>query len=311
MKNLPENLEKFLASIGVNTTRLRWKLHDLSRWWEARKSGFKKVEGKKKYKYCRCGKLYLADDKVCDFCGRKLPSYTIYRISRLFAVDKPVMGFVSSSFLFLIVLLYVFQVAFYGAATLMIPSGEALVRFGALSGRLFHNGDYWRIFTMALVHIGVIHILFNAIAISQMLPYFEDEIGPWASVAVLSFTQIFAAAAHLVFYGPMIVTAGASGIGFGLIGFGAAYFHRLRRRAESKFFLQWFVYGLIFGVFFHANNAAHVGGFIGGLPLGYILAGRRPAPFQRRIWKLAGILCLVLWIACLVFLVLKGGKAYK
>jgi len=306
MKNLPEGLEKFLATLGVNTTWLRWRFLDLSRWWERQKSRFKKVEGKKKYKYCRCGKLYLADDKVCDFCGRKLPPYTLYRISRFFAIDKPVMGFVSTSFIFLIIILYVFQVALYGASSLMIPSGEALVRFGALSGRLFQHGDYWRIFSMALVHIGVIHILFNAIAISQMLPYFEDEIGPWASLALLTFTQIFAAAAHLVFYDPMIVTAGASGIGFGLIGFGAAYFHRLRRRAESKFFLQWFVYGMIFGIFFHANNAAHVGGFIAGLPLGFILAGRRPGPLMRKIWKLAGILCLVLWIASLVLLVSRG-----
>ena len=143
-------------------------------------------------------------------------------------------------------------------------------------------------------------------AISQMLPYFEDEIGPWASLVLLSFTQIFAAAAHLVFYDPMVVTAGASGIGFGLIGFGAAYFHRLRRRAESKFFLQWFIYGMIFGIFFHANNAAHVGGFVAGLPLGFVLAGRRPGPLMRKIWKLAGILCLVLWIACLVLLVSRG-----
>ncbi len=256
------------------------------------------------------GKLYLADDKVCDFCGRKLPSYTLYRITRLFAVGRPVMGFVSTSFIFLIIILYVFQLAIFGAPTILVPSQEALMRFGALSGQLFQRGDYWRIFTMALVHIGVLHILFNAMAISQMLPYFEDEIGSWATVVLITVTQIFAAAAHLMYYNPLVPTGGASGIAFGLIGFGVAYFHRQRRRAESKFFIQWFVYGLLFGFFIGANNAAHVGGFVAGLPLGYILAGRRPGTLMRRIWMLAGILCLALWIASLVLLVLKGGKAY-
>ena len=302
MPELPEGLEKFLKSLGVNTSRLKWKLYDLSRWWERFRAKFKPVPGKKRYKHCRCGQLHLAEDKVCVSCGKKLPSYIAYRIKRLLAIEVPSGGIVSPVFLFVIVLLYALQVAKFGFSSLMLPSGEALVRFGALTGNLVREGEYFRILTMALVHIGVIHILFNSMAISQMLPHFEEEIGSWATLIVITATQLAAAGAHLVFYNPLVVTAGASGIGFGLIGFGVAYFRRKRRRAESRFFFQWFIYGMAFSFIFRANHAAHVGGFAAGLVLGYILAVRAPGPVSRKIRKAAGILCLLAWAASIALM---------
>jgi len=297
---LPPKLEKFLASIGVNTVRLKWKLHDLEKWWERRKEQKDLSKGKRRYKNCRCGRLYLAEDKVCEACGRKLPSYTAYRLTRLLAIGTPAAGWISISFLVLIALLYALQVFTFGASSLMIPSRDALVRFGALSGDLFRGTGYFRILTMALVHIGFIHILFNAVAISQMLPRFEDEIGPWATLVLITLTQLVSGIAHLVNYPPQVITGGASGIAFGLIGFGVVYFKRLRRAAESRFFFHWFLYGLAFGFFIRANNAAHIGGFLTGLPLGYILAGRASGIRMRKYWKIPGLICLAAWIAALV-----------
>jgi rhomboid protease GluP len=303
MFELPPKLEKFLQSIGINTNRLKWKLYYLDQWWERQKEKWGGKKEKKKYKNCRCGQLYLADDKVCVVCGRKLPSYTMYRIFRLFALQSPQFSIVTVSFLFLIVLFYGLQAVMYGAKTLMMPSREALVRFGAMSGNLFNQGEYYRIMTMALVHIGILHIFFNTTAMSQILPLFEEEIGPWATLTLITITQITAGVAHLMFYNPIIITAGASGIAFGLIGFGVTYFRRMGRIAASKFFLKWFAYAMVFGLFVCANHAAHLGGFISGLPLGYILGGRRPGRIGRKIWMASGILSLLIWIAAIVWLV--------
>jgi hypothetical protein len=109
-----------------------------------------------------------------------------------------------------------------------------------------------------------------------------------------------AIAAHAMVYDPQTLTAGASGIAFGLIGFGVAYFHRTRNHAQRRFFLQWFAYGLVFGFLMRANHAAHLGGFLTGLPLGYLAAGMRVR--HQGVWRAAGILCLAVWIACLGFL---------
>ena len=85
-------------------------------------------------------------------------------------------------------------------------------------------------------HRGWFHssLLFNLAAISQMMPSFEDEIGPWATLVVLTLTQAGAAAGHVVWYDPAAPTAGASGIAFGLIGFGVAFFQKTQRRFRHR-----------------------------------------------------------------------------
>jgi rhomboid protease GluP len=303
MPELPPKLEQFLKSIGINTNRIKWKLYYLDQWWERQKNKWGGKKEKKKYKHCKCGQLYLADDKVCVVCGRKLPSYTMYRIYRLFALQTPQFSIVTVSFLFLVVLFYGLQAFLYGAKTLMMPSSEALLRFGAMSGDLFNQGEYFRIMTMALVHIGIIHIFFNTMALSQILPLFEDDIGPWATLTLITITQLSAGVAHLLIYPGWIPTAGASGIAFGLIGFGVTYFRRKGRVAESRFFLRWFAYGMVFGILVCANHAAHLGGFISGLPLGYILGGKRPGRISRKIWMVAGMISLLIWLVSIVWLV--------
>ncbi|MBN1902901.1 rhomboid family intramembrane serine protease [Candidatus Sumerlaeota bacterium] len=303
MMDLPPKLEKFLQSIGVNTNRLKWKLYYLDQWWERQKDKWGGKKEKKKYKHCKCGQLCLANDKACVVCGRKLPSYAMYRIYRLFALQTPQFSIVTTLFLFLIVLLYGLQAVLYGAATLMTPTREALLRFGALTGDLFQQGEYFRIMTMALVHIGILHILFNTMAMSQILPLFEDQIGSWSTLTLITITQITAGMAHLMFYNPVIVTAGASGVAFGLIGFGVTYFRRSGNRAASGFFLKWFMYAMVFGFLVCANHAAHLGGFISGLPLGYILGGKTPGRIGRKIWMAAGVTSLVIWIIAIGWLI--------
>jgi len=183
---------------------------------------------------------------------------------------------------------------------LLSPSQEALTVFGAFSTELWQNGEYWRALTMGLMHIGIIHLVFNLMALSQTLGAFESEIGSWPTLVLITLTQAGAVAVHVLVHDPQTLTAGASGIAFGLIGFGVAYFHRSGNPVQRRFFLQWFAYGLVFGFLMRANHAAHIGGFLTGLPLGYLVAGMRIR--HQGIWRAAGILCLAAWMTCLGFL---------
>jgi rhomboid protease GluP len=108
----------------------------------------------------------------------------------------------------------------------MAPKTETLLIFGAYRGDLFQAGAYWQAFTSGLCHIGVIHIAFNFIAISQMLPQFEEDLGPWITLLIGTLTQIGSTIADIFFLPGFITTAGASGVAFGLIGFGIAFYHR-------------------------------------------------------------------------------------
>jgi len=305
MRQLPPALEKILRSLGLNTNRLMWKLHYAEEAWRRRRAATTRKSKARRYKACRrCGELALAEDKVCK-CGRKLPSYLGYRLSRALAFDRPEFALVSSGFLFVILALFAAEVMVDGARALMNPSTAAFLAFGGFNGALFESGQYWRAFSMALGHIGVIHVAFNTIAISQMLPRFEEEIGPWRALILITLTQVGAVAGHLLYYEPHVFSAGASGVAFGLIGFGLAYAHRSGNTALRGFFIHWCVYGLAFGVMIGANNAAHVGGFIVGLPLGYWMAGREPRGALKNLITAAGSLCLAVWIVAIARLVVS------
>ena len=91
-------------------------------------------------------------------------------------------------------------------------------------------------------------------------------------------------------------TAGASGAIFGLIGLMAVYGYRLGGsfgRALMRQMLIWAGIGIMFGFFIGANNVAHVGGFIAGGALGFVLAPDAPTTASSAVrWNGAAIGCI-------------------
>ena len=85
---------------------------------------------------------------------------------------------------------------------------------------------------------------------------------------------------------PMSISIGASGSLFGLIGAAGLYGHR---RGDSfgrmirGTMIQWGLYALFFGILIRADNAAHVGGLVSGVVLGFIM-GDRHGRGSDRLW---------------------------
>jgi len=298
MNELHPALEKLLAALGISTTQIRWRYYRQRDALRAQLASMQQTRAR--HKFCHhCGHLAAVGAITCPQCQKTLLPYWGSKIYRALALSG--MGnVVSMAFIGVITLLFCIHLSLTQFQGLLSPSHEALTVFGAFSTALGQQGDYWRVFTMGLMHIGIIHLVFNLMAISQTLGAFEQEIGSWPTLVLITLTQAGAIAAHAMVYDPQTLTAGASGIAFGLIGFGVAYFHRTRNHAQRRFFLQWFAYGLVFGLLMRANHAAHLGGFLTGLPLGYLAAGMRVR--HQGVWRAAGILCLAVWIVCLGFL---------
>jgi membrane associated rhomboid family serine protease len=224
-----------------------------------------------------------------------------YRISRLLALDRPEATIVSSGFILTIVALFALMVLVVD----LMP--DSAYHRGYLFLRAFRRGAASTGTLVADFFDGALpwwnhSFLFNVMAISQLLPPFEFMIGRWRTLLLITLTQLGAVAAHLAWYDPRTPTVGASGIAFGLIGFGLAYAHRVRNPIIRDRFLHWFIYGVIFGVVVGANNAAHVGGFVTGLPLGYWMAGRQPRGAMKAALRIAGMACLAIWAITLIFL---------
>lgn len=135
-------------------------------------------------------------------------------------------------------------------------------------------GEWWRCLTYAFAHGGIIHLVFNMIVLYQVGPLVEFEIGRSRFLFLYVFATLTATGADFLWHQPNILVVGASGAIFGLIGFAAAWYHRLggfQAHELRNFMLRWAAFSFIFGLIVGADNAAHLGGALGGAAFGFIL----------------------------------------
>ena len=128
-------------------------------------------------------------EKRCRYCGEKQLSPLEYRISQKFLHSR--IGVYPATKLLLIVLVLLFIAMSidivttdgYGLANALLePPSELIYRWGA-----HLRGDFvwWRLITANFIHIGIIHIVFNAYALRYVSPYVERAYG--GSLTLLGF----------------------------------------------------------------------------------------------------------------------------
>lgn len=299
---LPPGLIKFLDSMGVNTARLKWKLYE----WEKRREepkerglpiGLRWI--KYQHKFCpNCDGLVDRRETHCPACGAKVPSMGLYRVFRTIGLVIPQGGAITvMSFVGLIVLFYLLTIIKQGPSAIMSPTYETLYYFGMMFPSIVSEGDWWRLLSFGLLHGGLMHIGFNTIALVQVGPPIEGQLGSRRMLVLATFTQLTSALAVQFWAGGAV---GASGWLFGLLGFGLMFFHRQGRPEIRSFFVQWAIYGFVFGFIFGFNNTAHAGGFVGGAVLGLIadLTPARRHPLYW-VWELLFWPSLLAWGATL------------
>jgi rhomboid protease GluP len=181
-----------------------------------------------------------------------------------------------------------------GEAFLQSPSNGVLDDFGALVPSLVRAGQWWRLVTFNFLHIGLMHLMFNSSALFSIGPQVEGIFGSQKFVFAYVATGVGSGVASLLFLPGG--TAGASGAIFGLIGLMAVYGYRLGGslgRGLMRQMLIWAAFGIMFGFFLGANNVAHVGGFLAGGALGFVLAPDAPSTVGSSArWNTAAIGCV-------------------
>jgi rhomboid protease GluP len=177
-------------------------------------------------------------------------------------------------------------VAGMGARPLLNPDTYLLIHSGAQYWPLvLAEGEWWRCLTYAFTHGGLIHLAFNMVVLYQVGPLIEFEIGRARFLFLYLLTALTGTAAGY-FWHPLTPVVGASGALFGLIGFAAAFHHRMGDPVaieRRNFMLQWAIFAFIFGLLVGADNAGHLGGALGGTVLGFLLPIRGPL-LRRTDW---------------------------
>src|SRR5215813_7575886 len=128
-----------------------------------------------------------------------------------------------------------------------------------LYGPAVAEGEWWRVLTSAVEHIGPLHILANGLSIWSFGPIVERQIGSWRMFTVSLVTALTAAAAALGFLW-LFPSAGASGVICGWLGLALLIFSGRARRV----LLQWTFLIVMISLIPGVSWAAHLGGFVGG-----------------------------------------------
>jgi TPR repeat protein/membrane associated rhomboid family serine protease len=174
------------------------------------------------------------------------------------------------------------------SSNLVQPHVATLLDWGGNWGPLTATGGgWWRLLANAFLHFTVFHLLCNMFALWQAGLLAERLFGNWFFLAVYLGAALASSLTSLNWH-PDVISAGASGAVFGVYGALLGYLVRQRgavpRRiwaSLGKTILAFVAFNLFYGLTqLKVDNAAHVGGLLAGLLLGWVAA--RPLPLPQR-----------------------------
>lgn len=169
------------------------------------------------------------------------------------------------------------------------PVGSEILGFLLLDKAAIAAGEVWRLWTVTLVHSGLLHLGFNMYALWLAGPFVERLYG---RARFLLFYLVFALAGSLASFAfsEARFAVGASGAIFGLFGllFAVQRVHRPVLDRQSRAFLGQLggllAINLVFGfVVPGIDNMAHIGGLVAGMALGSLFAPTR-VQTMRSLW---------------------------
>ncbi len=156
---------------------------------------------------------------------------------------------------------------------------QQLVEWGSNYGRLTLKGEWWRLFTSMFLHGSIWHIGFNMLALWQVGQVTERIFGS-ARFAGLYLLAGLSGSLASVLWNPHVNSVGASGAIFGVIGGLLAFLGRKDSGVPPTVvkelrgsMIPFLLFSLWMGFIYpHTDNAAHIGGLIGGWLAGHLLA---------------------------------------
>ncbi|MCM1990292.1 rhomboid family intramembrane serine protease [Oceanirhabdus seepicola] len=150
---------------------------------------------------------------------------------------------------------------------------EVLLEFGALYKGLVLAGQYHRIISSGFLHAGIMHLAMNMLAL-YVLGIMIEEIFGKVKFGLIYMGALISGSIATIIFGGNVISVGASGAIFGLLGAAFAYGFIMRKRIGKSFMnslLQAILINVFIGVLVPGiNNIAHLGGLVGGAVLGGI-----------------------------------------
>lgn len=172
-------------------------------------------------------------------------------------------------------------------APVIEPSAQQMFGYGGNLGAVTLEGEEWRLFTSMFLHYGVMHIGMNLYGLILGGRVVERLFGRLGFAVIYLVSGLAASLATAL--RPGVVSAGASGAIFGVLGALGAYYvlHRERMDAraarEATGLLVFVGYNVVFGLAKPGVDMyAHLGGLAAGFVCGLAIEVARPGPRRPR-----------------------------
>ncbi|MCK9230880.1 MAG: rhomboid family intramembrane serine protease [Syntrophales bacterium] len=261
-----------------------------------------------------CRKLISSSEEVCPYCATRTPASMLKRdfISSLLTNPYDIIKIIISVNAALYILTLVLDPASTGLSgnplAFLSPSSNSLLLLGATGtypiGRF---GSWWTLLSACYLHGGILHILFNMLALRQIGPLVIHEFGVHRFFAIYTITGIVGF--FLSWVAGVSFTIGASASVCGLIG--ATLFYGKARggsfgTALFRQVLGWLVIIAIFGFIVPGiNNWAHGGGAASGIVLAFLL-GYNDRNSENHRHRFLAMGCVGLTVTILLWAILRA-----
>jgi rhomboid protease GluP len=242
-----------------------------------------------------CRKLISVSAESCPHCGARRPGFYGFgpaltrafggRLDPLSAIPRVCLG------LYVVALLLDPGAALRfsgGIFGILSPSGRSLAILGSTSPYDLLGGRPWTMLTAIYLHGGILHILFNLMWVRNLAPELQRGFGParlfliWTVAGVVGF--LLSDLLPILGVGPPHFSVGASGSIFGLMAALIVYGRVFGASLMTRQVWQWAILLGVLGFLMPGvDNAAHVGGFLGGWIMATLLRGGIGRPEGRVI----------------------------
>ncbi len=255
-----------------------------------------------------CRKLISSDEPACPYCGVLKPGLhnAANVIRKIFPGSDPIITIIYVNIAYFVFSLLLDPRGIMsggGMFTFLAPSSQSLFLLGATGTiPVVQFGRIWTLISASFLHGGILHIIFNMMALYQLGPFILHEFGFYRFINLYILTGVAGFAASVLFGVPF--TIGASASICGLIG-AILYYGKSRSGYYGQAIFQqamgWVaglvVFGLIIG---GINNWAHGGGILSGILLGFLMGYKENKPETAWI-KLLAYACILITVVILIW----------
>ena len=227
------------------------------------------------------------------------------KIKGFFSIFLPTEGYYITPIILNLNIL-VFALMVVSGVNIMLPDTDSLITWGANFRPITLEGQWWRLITSCFIHIGILHLFMNLYALLYIGLLLEPQLGKTRFLSAYVLSGITGSAASLYWH-ELTVSAGASGAIFGMYGVFLAMLttnliEKSARRALLTSIMVFVGYNLLNGMKGGVDNAAHIGGLIAGIIIGYGFYASLTKPKEVNLKYLTVALLTVLMLSTSFFI---------